>query len=125
MQIFFKTGIFAGFPLHNINFAERNSEAAMGRVGAEYVIFCRVPCSSLRVPSGPSSGLQEALVSGNNKLYFLADEYEAAKLRWAGGRAAPCLAWQCAKKDECAQRTGAHARPKPTSCLIRMFVNVL
>ncbi len=109
MQIFFKTGIFAGFPLHNINFAARNREAAMGRVGAEYVIFCRVPCSSLRVPSGPSSGLQEALVSGNSKLYFLADEYEAAM----GG--AMAMAWQCAKKDGCAQRTGAHARPKPTS----------
>jgi hypothetical protein len=32
-RIFYKTGIFAGFPLHNINFGERNSEAAMGRVG--------------------------------------------------------------------------------------------
>jgi hypothetical protein len=67
---FFQTGIFAGFPLHNINFAERNSESAMKRVGVEYVIFCRVPCSSLRVPSGPSSGLKEALVSGNSKFIF-------------------------------------------------------
>ena len=34
---------------------------------------------------------------------------------WDGrGRAAPCLAWQCAQKYGCAQRTGAHARPKPT-----------
>ncbi len=32
-----------------------------------------------------------------------------------GGRAAPRLEWQCAQKDGCAQRTGAHARPKPTS----------
>ncbi len=32
-----------------------------------------------------------------------------------GGRAAPCLARQWAQKDGCAQRTGAHARPKPTS----------
>jgi hypothetical protein len=31
------------------------------------------------------------------------------------GRAAPRLAWQWAQKDGCAQRTGAHARPKPTS----------
>ncbi len=37
------------------------------------------------------------------------------QLRWAGGRAAPRLAWQCAQKDGCARRTGAHARPKPTS----------
>jgi hypothetical protein len=67
------------------------------------------------------SGLKEALVSGNIKfyiLYFLADEYEAAKLRWAGGRAAPRWAWQCAQKDGCTQRTGAHAGPKPTSYLI-------
>jgi hypothetical protein len=46
---------------------------------------------------------------------FLEVEWEAAKLRWAGGRAAPRLAWQWAGKDGCAQRTGAHARPKPTS----------
>ena len=31
------------------------------------------------------------------------------------GRAAPRLRWQWVKKDGCAQRTGAHARPKPTS----------
>jgi hypothetical protein len=40
-----------------------------------------------------------------------------ATLRWAGGRAAPRLAWQLTQKDGCAQRTGAHARPKPTSIL--------
>ncbi len=39
----------------------------------------------------------------------------AAKLRWAVGRAAPGWVWQRAQKDGCAQRTGAHARPKPTS----------
>ena len=39
----------------------------------------------------------------------------AAKLRWAEGRAAPRWAWQGAQNDGCAQRTGAHARPKPTS----------
>jgi hypothetical protein len=38
-------------------------------------------------PGGPSSGLKEALVSGNNT--FLADEHEAAKLRWAGGAQCP------------------------------------
>ncbi len=31
-----------------------------------------------------------------------------------GARSAP-FAWQCAQKDGCAQRTGMHARPKPTS----------
>ncbi len=34
-----------------------------------------------------------------------------------GGRAAPLFACQSAQKDGCAQRTGAHARPKPTSIL--------
>jgi FtsH-binding integral membrane protein len=38
-----------------------------------------------------------------------------AKLRWACGRIAPRLGWQWAQKDGCAQRTGAHAWPKPTS----------
>ncbi len=33
----------------------------------------------------------------------------------AGGRVAPRLACKWAKKDGCAQRTGAHERPKPTS----------
>ncbi len=32
-----------------------------------------------------------------------------------GGRAAPRWAWQWVQKDGCAQRTGAHSRPKPTS----------
>ncbi len=32
-----------------------------------------------------------------------------------GGRAAPRWAWEWAQKDRWAQRTGAHARPKPTS----------
>ncbi len=50
MLVCYKTGIFAGFPLHNINFAERNSEAAMGREGeADDIIFFRVQRSSLRV----------------------------------------------------------------------------
>jgi hypothetical protein len=41
-------------------------------------------------PGGPGSGLEEDLVSGNSKFIFLADEYEAAKLRWAGrARSAP------------------------------------
>jgi hypothetical protein len=37
-----------------------------------------------------------------------------------GERAAPCWAWQWAQKDECAERTGAHARPKPTSTVYRL-----
>ncbi len=34
-----------------------------------------------------------------------------------GGHAAPLFACQSAQKDGCAQRTGAHARPEPTSYL--------
>ncbi len=41
---------------------------------------------------------------------------EAAMSR--GGRVAPRLGVQWAQKDGCAQRTGAHARPKPTSSFI-------
>ncbi len=59
-------------------------------------------------PGGPSSGLKEALVSEIVNLYFLADEYEAAKLRWAGGRASPCLAWQCTQKDGRAREAKTH-----------------
>jgi hypothetical protein len=40
----------------------------------------------------------------------------AAKLRWGVARSA-CWAWQWAQKDGCAQRTGSHAWPKPTSIL--------
>ncbi len=63
-------------------------------------------------PDGPS------FVSGNSKFIFLEDEYEAAKLLWAGGAQRPV--WVAmSPKDGCVQRTGAHARPKPTS--IRYF----
>jgi hypothetical protein len=40
-------------------------------------------------PWGPSSGLKEAFVSGNGKFIFFADEFEAAKLRWAEGTQRP------------------------------------
>ncbi len=46
---------------------------------------------------------------GSNKKQRSCDE------QGGGGRAAPRLACQWAQKDGCAQRTGAHARPKPTS----------
>jgi len=49
-------------------------------------------------------------VSGNS-LFFIWGRGEAAM---DGGRAAPRWAWQWAQKDGCVQRTGAHARPKPT-----------
>ncbi len=42
-----------------------------------------------------------------------------------GGRAAPRLLWQCVQKDGCAQRTGAHARPKPTSKKITKYQNTI
>jgi hypothetical protein len=48
----------------------------------------------------------------------------AAKLRWTEGRAAPRWAWQRARNDGCAQRTGAHARLKPTS-MINMTIREL
>ncbi len=50
-------------------------------------------------------------------LYIYYSPEGTAKLRWAGGRAAPRLPWQLTQKDGCAQRTGAHARPEPTSII--------
>ncbi len=52
-------------------------------------------------------------VSGNSLFFYFGGSSEAAMDRW--GREAPRWAWQWAQKDGCAQRTGAHARPKPTS----------
>jgi hypothetical protein len=49
----------------------------------------------------------------------LAARSEAAM---GGGRAAPRWSWQRAQKDGCAQRTGAHARPKPTS--LEYFIRI-
>ncbi len=55
-------------------------------------------------PGGPSSGLKEALVSKNSKyIYFLANEYEAAKLRWVGG--AQRLIW----RGNAPKKTGARS----------------
>ena len=55
--------------------------------GAENVIFQSLggPVEKYLNLGGPSSGLKKDLVSGNSKFIFLADEFEAAKLRWAGG----------------------------------------
>jgi hypothetical protein len=39
-----------------------------------------------------------------------------------GGRAAPCWAFLRAQTDGCAQRTGAHARPKTTSFLSYIYL---
>ncbi len=52
---------------------------------------------------------------------FLGVKWEAAKLRWAGGAHSALFALQWAQKDRCAQRTGAHARPKPTSLKIWVY----
>ncbi len=58
-------------------------------------------------------------VGGPSSIYFIyifggwIRNSEAATS--GGGRAAPRLACQWARKDGCAQRTGAHSRPKPTS----------
>ncbi len=74
-------------------------------------------------PAGPSSGLREAFVSGISTFIFLVDENEAAKLRWAGARSAP-FGVAMSPKDGCAQRTGANARPKPTSFLYKFLLSL-
>ncbi len=67
-------------------------------------------------PWRPEFGPEGKHVVSGNSLFFKIFG-EAAKLRWTGARSAR-LACFLAQKDGCAQRTGAHARPKPTSCII-------
>ena len=88
--------------------------------GAENVIFQSLggPVEKYLNLGGPSSGLKKDLVSGNSKFIFLADEFEAAKLRWAGGAQRPVWHGSELKKTgarSARARTRAHARPKPTS----------
>ncbi len=60
------------------------------RGGECYISKTRRFSGKIFDPGGPSSGLEEDLVLEIVNLYFLADEYEAAKLRWAGrARSAP------------------------------------
>ncbi len=64
----------------------------MGRGGGEcYISKPRWSSREIFNPGGQSSGLKEALVSGNSKFIFLFlfYVYEAAKLRWAGGAQRP------------------------------------
>ncbi len=42
-----------------------------------------------------------------------------------GGARSALFAWQWAQKDGCAQRTGAHARPKPTSLIIIIYEKMI
>jgi hypothetical protein len=67
-----------------------------------------------------SSGVKKAFdVGGPSWIDFIyfwgSNEKQRSCDGQGGGRAAPRLGWQWAQKDGCAQRTGAHARPKPTS----------
>jgi hypothetical protein len=41
-----------------------------------------------------------------------------------GGAQRPVWGWQWAQKDGCAQRTGAHAGPKPTSLYNRLLTTI-
>ncbi len=48
-------------------------------------------------------------------IYFRGSNKKQRSCNGGEGRAAPRLGWQWVQKDGCAQRTGAHARPNPTS----------
>jgi len=63
---------------------------------------------------GPRSGQKGSLFFWKYSIFYFLGSSEAAV--W--GRAAPRLPCYLAQKDGCAQRTGAHARPKPTSFTI-------
>ncbi len=56
----------------------------------------------------PSLGLKEDILFLEYFFYFWGMQRSCDG---RAGRAAPRQAWQCAKKDGCGQRTGAHARP--------------
>ncbi len=68
------------------------------RGGECYISKPRWSSGKIFDPGGPSLGLKEALVSGNSKFIFLADEYEAAKLRWTGGAQRPVWRGNAPKK---------------------------
>ncbi len=84
------------------------SEAAMGWAGGGagdlfYFIASVVQWKEAHDAGGPSLSLTESILflespsRGRPEFYsylFLVVEKEAAKLRWAGGRAAPRFAWQ-------------------------------
>ncbi len=59
--------------------------------GEYYISKPRWSSGKMYAPDGPSSGLKEAFVSGNSKFTFFGEEYEAAKLRRAGGAERPVL----------------------------------
>jgi hypothetical protein len=69
-----------------------------------------------------SSGVKKALDVGGPSwidfIYFWGLNEKQRSCDGQRGRAAPRLGWQWAQKDGCAQRTGAHARPKPTTYII-------
>jgi hypothetical protein len=57
-----------------------------------------------------------------DRFYIFRDRIRSGEAAMGGGgRAAPRFGWQWAQKEGCAQRTGGHARPKPTSFFIRHF----
>ncbi len=77
--------------------------------GEYYISKPRWSSGTIYAPDGPSSGLKEAFVSGNSKFTFLADDYEAAKLRWAGGAERPV--WRCIEPKKTGARSArAHTR---------------
>jgi hypothetical protein len=91
------------------NIAERISEAAMGAAGTRDLIFHSL--------CGPVERKKPWIWAAQVRQIYLIFEGRIISSEAAmggGGRAAPCLVWQWADKDGCAQRTGAHARPKHT-----------
>ncbi len=68
----------------------------------------------IHTPGGPSSGLMDNFWGVNKK---------QRSCDGRGARSAPVLHVKWAQKEGCAQRTGAHARPKPTSYNIVIFTN--
>ncbi len=75
------------------------------------------PSGKIYAPGGQSLGLKGSILFLEIVYFFWGG---AAKLR-QGGAQRPDLPCFWAQKDGCAQRTGAHARPKPTSYQITLY----
>ena len=83
------------------------------RGGEYYITKPRWSSGKIYAPGDPSLGLKEDILF-LEIVYFL-KFWGSSEAAMGGGRAAPQWACKLAKQNGCAQPTGAHARPKPTS----------
>ncbi len=83
--------------------------------GECYISKPRWSRGKIYAPDGPRLGLKKAFVFGNSKFIFLADEYEAAKLRWVRGAQRPV--WRSNEPKKTGARS-ARARTRGQNPLV-------